>query len=291
MAENTDTGEEPLENPLKINSEKYSDENITSNEPEKLTPKQEIKDMEVHKHPHNVSHKKNWGEYLLEFFMIFLAVFLGFLAETERESIVEKHREKQFMSSLIRDLELDTLELSNGNKFRVRKIQALDSAILILSNQNTSLAPSVLYSLSMKYYGSRNFFQNNGTLEQLKNSGGLRLISNRKIVDSIEAYDQEVRRMVKRDDFETEAFLYNNRLAQKLYGAKSVIKIFGLSNNLNVIPDSSELIQLNLSYLDEYINNLMIYEFLIKNNADVFEKSKQKASNLIQLIKKEYPLD
>ena len=35
--------------------------------------------MEVHKHPHHVTHKKKWGEYLLEFFMLFLAVFLGFV--------------------------------------------------------------------------------------------------------------------------------------------------------------------------------------------------------------------
>src|SRR5947199_611234 len=45
--------------------------------------------MEVHKHPHHVTHKKKWGEYLLEFFMLFLAVFLGFLAENLRESQVE----------------------------------------------------------------------------------------------------------------------------------------------------------------------------------------------------------
>jgi len=37
--------------------------------------------MEVHKHPHNVTHKKKWGEYFLEFLMLFLAVFLGFVAE------------------------------------------------------------------------------------------------------------------------------------------------------------------------------------------------------------------
>jgi hypothetical protein len=63
------------------------------------------------RHPHHVTHKKNWSEYLLEFFMIFLAVFLGFMAETEREHIVERDRERQFMSYLVRNLELDTLEL------------------------------------------------------------------------------------------------------------------------------------------------------------------------------------
>jgi hypothetical protein len=45
--------------------------------------------MEVHKHPHGVRYKKKWGEYVLEFLMIFLAVFLGFLTENMKEKIVE----------------------------------------------------------------------------------------------------------------------------------------------------------------------------------------------------------
>ncbi len=48
------------------------------NAAESLTDKnQPSTNMEVH-HPHHVTHKKKWTEYLLEFFMLFLAVFLGF---------------------------------------------------------------------------------------------------------------------------------------------------------------------------------------------------------------------
>jgi hypothetical protein len=36
--------------------------------------------MEVHHHGH-VHEKKKWKEYLFQFFMLFLAVFCGFLAE------------------------------------------------------------------------------------------------------------------------------------------------------------------------------------------------------------------
>ena len=43
--------------------------------------------------------------------MLFLAVFCGFLAENQREHFVEHNREKQYMRSLIEDLETDTLEL------------------------------------------------------------------------------------------------------------------------------------------------------------------------------------
>jgi hypothetical protein len=45
--------------------------------------------MEVHKHPHHVTHKKKWREYLLEFFMLFLAVFFEFVIENIRVHKVE----------------------------------------------------------------------------------------------------------------------------------------------------------------------------------------------------------
>src|SRR6185369_7095980 len=69
--------------------------------------KPETENMEVHKHPHHVTHKKKWGEYFLEFLMIFLAVFLGFLAENFREHQVEKERGKQYIESFYNDLEKD----------------------------------------------------------------------------------------------------------------------------------------------------------------------------------------
>ena len=105
----------------------------------------QTENMEVHKHPHHVTHKKKWGEYLLEFFMLFFAVFLGFVAENIRENTVEKHREKQFMVSLVKDLELDTSELSKSDNFRLQKIRALDTAIHIFSN--TRYFHGTFYSL------------------------------------------------------------------------------------------------------------------------------------------------
>src|SRR5215468_190843 len=68
----------------------------TTNQTSEIT-KLEIENMEVHKHPHHVMHKKKWTEYLLEFSMLFLAVFLGFIAENIRENITDHDRDKQYM--------------------------------------------------------------------------------------------------------------------------------------------------------------------------------------------------
>ena len=46
--------------------------------------------MEVH-HPHHLTHKKNWKEYITEFLMLFFAVTLGFFAENYREHQIEKN--------------------------------------------------------------------------------------------------------------------------------------------------------------------------------------------------------
>ena len=46
--------------------------------------------MEVHHHPK--VEKKNFKEYFLEFLMIFLAVTLGFFAESFREHLAESKK-------------------------------------------------------------------------------------------------------------------------------------------------------------------------------------------------------
>ena len=137
--------EEKIEEQPTDNSPQPTKNNDTISEPATINDLPQTENMEVHKHPHHVTHKKKWGEYLLEFFMLFFAVFLGFVAENIRENTVEKHREKQFMVSLVKDLELDTSELSKSDNFRLQKIRALDTAIHIFSN--TRYFHGTFYSL------------------------------------------------------------------------------------------------------------------------------------------------
>src|SRR6266550_7945945 len=67
--------------------------------------------MEVHHHPH--TERKKWTHYFWEFFMLFLAVTLGFFVENQREHMVEKRKEKQIISALYADLKKDTDNLND----------------------------------------------------------------------------------------------------------------------------------------------------------------------------------
>ena len=64
--------------------------------------------------------------------MLFLAVFCGFLAENQREHFVEHDREKQFMESLIEDLENDTIELRRAIIKADSVASYVDSAVMFL---------------------------------------------------------------------------------------------------------------------------------------------------------------
>lgn len=66
--------------------------------------------MEVHHHPH--VEKKKFKEYFLEFVMIFIAVTLGFFAESFREHLVNKGKEKEIISALYSDIKKDTANLN-----------------------------------------------------------------------------------------------------------------------------------------------------------------------------------
>ena len=132
MADNIN--DDTLDNPIIPQTENPADKNIPEKETEIVTPNQETENMEVHKHPHHVTHKKKWMEYLLEFFMLFLAVFLGFVAENIREHQVEKDRELEFIKSLTLDLGDDLKGLDAMIAFEHAAILKLDTLMYLLND-------------------------------------------------------------------------------------------------------------------------------------------------------------
>src|SRR5258706_15047994 len=126
------------EEAMEQNPEEVNSENSNVNEaPQATNDNEQTKNMEVHKHPHHVTHKKKWGEYLLEFFMLFLAVFLGFIAENIRENSVNRETEKNNIESLVRNLREDSLNLVRTCQVNEKRFMYLDS-LIDLKNSSVS---------------------------------------------------------------------------------------------------------------------------------------------------------
>ena len=147
--------------------------------------------MEVHKHPHHVTHKKKWGEYLLEFFMLFLAVFLGFLVENYREKVTDREKEKQAIESLVKCLASDTVQLNAVINSNYKVMYHLDSLAFLKNADFTNEEVKRRFLLhSMIGFNEDWYFKtNDAALQQLKSSGILRLIRKQNISDSIFKYE------------------------------------------------------------------------------------------------------
>ena len=143
--------------------------------------------MEVHQHTHTP--RKKWTHYFWEFLMLFLAVFCGFLAEYQLEHMIEHQREKQFMKSMVEDLEKDKTLLGTELGRVIQQYKGLDSLTVIIYGGNLS-EPYVdkMYELQRRFLRPISVRLINRTELQLKNAGGMRLIRNREVADSIIKY-------------------------------------------------------------------------------------------------------
>lgn len=141
------------------------------------TDQKATENMEVHKHPHHVSHKKRWGEYLLEFLMIFLAVTLGFFAENIRERVTESHREKEYANVLYTELLGDSIAIANKIARRLEKEKDMDYLSGYFKDSSLTNLPKNVYAAfttSLFLINSYSFEPKDGILSQLRNSGSLR---------------------------------------------------------------------------------------------------------------------
>lgn len=155
--------------------------------------------MEVHHH--SQTSRKKWTHYLFEFFMLFLAVFAGFLVENQREHYIEHMRAKQYARALYSDLVSDTSTLSNNIRTIREIIQNQEKMLSLMRQNDTNPVPGA----TLYYYASRatagTFFTvKTATLQQLKNSGSLRYFNSFELVRLINEYDQSLMNQFSRND-------------------------------------------------------------------------------------------
>src|SRR6185369_10657067 len=142
--------------------------------------------MEVHSHTH--TSRKKWTHYLWEFLMLFLAVFCGFLAENIREHKVERDREKQFILGLVDDLVEDTITLRDVVFELGNNVQRMDSLMHLLTIPDIKSYGPELYYLGRRGSRGNRLALHDFTIQQMKNSGGFRLIRKENVSKAILVY-------------------------------------------------------------------------------------------------------
>jgi len=150
--------------------------------------------MEVqHHHHHSTEKKKRLWEYGFEFLMLFLAVSAGFYAENLREHSVERTREKEYMLSLLTDLEQDSMQMAMvlGELDKIKS--GLDSLASVSDYEHPDDSTIYqMYFLNNPYLRLIPLTFSDRTSSQLKNSGSMRLVRYKDVADSILGYWQQI---------------------------------------------------------------------------------------------------
>ncbi|MBL0232038.1 MAG: hypothetical protein IPQ08_00065 [Chitinophagaceae bacterium] len=237
--------------------------------------------MEVHAHSHTA--RKKWTHYLWEFLMLFLAVFCGFLAENMREHQVEKERGRQYVLSFCEDLRTDTAQFRLLIAELNDKSQALKTAIpCIDSFVNGSGSGYCLDDVVVHTLGFTDFIYTDRTIQQLKYAGGLRLIQDKSIVDTIIKYDA----MVRQEMIHQEVLENQQQIAQNAHNAMlGYTQLLRLRYNQRSIGNKLTLITTDKSALNKYFNEISSFGMGCNGQLRWMISLKDQASRALEFLK------
>lgn len=256
--------------------------------------------MEVHHHQSHIDpdnyrghREKRLKQYLFEFFMLFLAVFCGFLAENFREHRVEHQREKQYIGSLIEDLKEDTAEFKMVIDDNIKRISGMDTLTLLLDKPSLTIDDEKqLYILNGRYASSITpMLWNDGTIRQLLTSGNLRLISEQGAPDSIMNYYGQ-----SKDGALGQEAIIEESTKRMFFYAEDIFDRSFLKINLNKdssfsygpMPDQIELLTKEKTVLKKYSQMVMNTQRLIDSYLVMLFDMYKRAKSLLLFLQAKY---
>ncbi len=287
MEDNTE--EKPLENKINAGSENLSDKIIAPVETDIITPKQETENIEVRHHAHHEG-KKNWKSYVWEFLMLFFAVFFGFLAQNFLEHKLDKEKGNQYIRSMIEDIVSDSIKINQTFEFTKKQQLALDSLSALFDNPPYSDSTiKRMYILMLKYtMNEANVALTKRTVSQLKNSGGMRLISNKISADEITKYIEGA------EDIESQGDYFKNialgeiiKLNNQIFYLKYTKGVTRKNIDSFMMKAPVELANNNANLLIEYSNQLFFTSGLLINYNNKLTNFKAGIPKTIEILKKE----
>ena len=236
--------------------------------------------MEVHHHSH--TSRKKWTHYFWEFLMLFLAVFCGFLAEYKLEHVIEHNKEKEYMNSMLEDLNQDTTEINRVITSISVSRQRLDTLLNLLETGVFSSKEDLkkMYSIHFADAGFIPATLSQRTLSQLKNAGGLRLIRIKAIADNISTYDNKSQQLALTqrafDEISTQVYIKGAEIFDSRYYRRFVV------------TDDAKLLTTDASKLRPYANLLFMDQAINGYYESKLLEQKSLAIELIKSISEKY---
>jgi hypothetical protein len=249
-------------------------------------------------HPHSDSHgRKTWKAYFFEFFMLFLAVFCGFLAEYQLEHKIERDREKQFIISMVKELQEDIEQIDSVQK-DTNRYKNLNTLAMILLESDRSLEEiKETYDLFFRHTTNIVYMSfNRNTLTQLKNAGNMRLIRKMNVVDSLNQLDNKITELNNQWEFYMKIMYDNFKLGSRIFDMGYLIKDkegrqMRTKEKFNKIPGKFDFITNDRATFIEFGNMMKMQANILLAYHLILKDYRKYSVRLIAFLKKEYHLE
>jgi len=287
MAGNTDN--EQINNSENTQAKKTSDKTIPADGSRAVISKQDTENTEVSGHPHHGIPKKKLTEYLLQFFMLFLAVYLGFVAENIRGHNIDEEKEKVYMQNMLDDLRADTAIYNRYEENNKVLFALIDTLIRVIKSPEIKhRIPELAYTARMILPSYKALYTTDRTYEQMKSSGDLRLISNKHVASNISSYYYSVIDLKKYNDA---AFTWGSDYGKemgKIFDAELLLKI--IKENKEQPATSADLLTEDRTTLNDLATSAQYLYGAFLLAKKIGNERNLAAQKLIGLIKKEYAI-
>jgi hypothetical protein len=234
---------------------------------------------------------RNWKSYFKEFFMLFLAVFCGFLAENYRESLTVQKIEKEYMLSLIEDLKTDTSNLQTYIAFKKEKYYLMDSLAKMMLSEERNLYGNQMYYLARQIFNEVPFAYSDGSMQQLKNAGNLRLIKKRNIVDELLKYEKKARVLEEWDENDNKTKSTFREMGGRVSSSKEMNAALDANMRFVIPTTNPQLITDDFTTLNELSFQIHFLSKMSLGNSNRAESLRIDAAELLALIQTEYNLN
>jgi hypothetical protein len=243
--------------------------------------------MEVHHHPQLDHNPKPWKEYLLEGFMIFIAVMMGFIAENIRENITNDEHARQLTLQLVHDLKADTAQLNYIWRNETQIIKYNDSLLSLLQQPLEKTDTRRIQKLAANSHSMWPFHPSPGGMGAIKNELHLKQFSNSDIISYFSRYERHIELLHTTQDITLQY--------QRTYLDPFVTQHFTPANMIAAFSNSSmpnaQMRELTQRDIDQFAADMVLIRLISKEMATDNRLLMDDAVSMLHYVTKQYHLE
>jgi hypothetical protein len=148
-----------------------------------------------------------------------------------------------------------------------------------------------IYFLARQVFNEQAFFYSDGTIQQLKNAGNLRLLRKRNVVNALLTYEKKVKVLEEWDENDNRTKSTFREMGGKVFNSSELNATMDSEMKFVMPTSNPQLITDDFRVINEVAFQIHYLSKMTKGNSLRAESLKKDAGDLLKLIQVEYKLN